>query len=543
MSQLHVTSHVGRDLLQSSSLFKNEASVVWEYVSNSLDYVDEGVVPNVEVQIKQRNKSITIRDNGRGLSAVDLERFFTMHGENIDRKAGKATRGMFGTGKAAAFGIARGLEVKTVHGGIYNHVKLEKKAIEASDGTAVPVQSITKNKKVDSPNGTEILIFDVVLTKIMQQSIVEYIERQLQTYRHKQPTVLVGDHLCEYRQPAVSETRVFEVPENQRRLIGDAKLTVYVAQTPLKVDQRGVAITAGEGNLIAIETGGIESKDMGEFIFGELDVPILNNASGDIQAYDLSRNLELNPLHPGASTTIGFIATKVEDVRKDLIERKREANKTEEKKKLNEEAAKIAQIINADLTEIEEKITKFHYRNQKLKNSLKAQIGGDGDTPTGTSGTEERGDIRAYSNEKEPVEKQPKNRADPEIDKPADQDKAGTGSVDPSHTGTSSTTGGGGFTVEFGNMGVESDRSEYSSDRGIIYINLDNPAIKNASKSGVDDPLFKRLAYEIAFGEYSFAAATRMMEKDPDMLGDDIIFEVRSTLNRVTRRAANLYIG
>ena len=32
-----VTTHVGRDLLQSAALFKHEHSVVWEYVSNGLD--------------------------------------------------------------------------------------------------------------------------------------------------------------------------------------------------------------------------------------------------------------------------------------------------------------------------------------------------------------------------------------------------------------------------------------------------------------------------------------------------------------------------
>ena len=41
--QLKVTSHVGRDLLASAASFKNEAVVVWEYVVNSLQYVDPGV--------------------------------------------------------------------------------------------------------------------------------------------------------------------------------------------------------------------------------------------------------------------------------------------------------------------------------------------------------------------------------------------------------------------------------------------------------------------------------------------------------------------
>jgi DNA mismatch repair ATPase MutL len=71
-TQLKVTSHVGRDLLASAASFKNEAAVVWEYVVNSLQYVDAGVPPRVQVTIAPGRKGITISDNGRGMSANDL---------------------------------------------------------------------------------------------------------------------------------------------------------------------------------------------------------------------------------------------------------------------------------------------------------------------------------------------------------------------------------------------------------------------------------------------------------------------------------------
>ena len=35
---LKVRSHVGRDLLQSSQLFRHEHAVIWEYVANGLEY-------------------------------------------------------------------------------------------------------------------------------------------------------------------------------------------------------------------------------------------------------------------------------------------------------------------------------------------------------------------------------------------------------------------------------------------------------------------------------------------------------------------------
>ena len=105
--QLKVTSHVGRDLLASAASFKSEAAVVWEYVVNSLQYVDPGASPRVQVNIgTPAVQGISISDNGRGMTATDLQHFFRMHGENQSELAGPAGRGKFGTGKSAAFGIA-----------------------------------------------------------------------------------------------------------------------------------------------------------------------------------------------------------------------------------------------------------------------------------------------------------------------------------------------------------------------------------------------------------------------------------------------------
>ena len=45
VATLKVTSHVGRDLLQSAQLFRHEHAVAWEYVSNGLQYKDPTVWP------------------------------------------------------------------------------------------------------------------------------------------------------------------------------------------------------------------------------------------------------------------------------------------------------------------------------------------------------------------------------------------------------------------------------------------------------------------------------------------------------------------
>ena len=45
-AKLFVRSHVARDLLQNAALFKTDKLAVWEYVSNSLQYVDPGTNPS-----------------------------------------------------------------------------------------------------------------------------------------------------------------------------------------------------------------------------------------------------------------------------------------------------------------------------------------------------------------------------------------------------------------------------------------------------------------------------------------------------------------
>jgi DNA topoisomerase VI subunit B len=209
-TQLKVTSDVRRTLLASAAMFKNEATAVWEYVANSLQYVDPGVSPRVQVTIVPGRRGITISDNGRGMSAQDLQHFFRMHGENLDRIAGRTGRGKFGTDKSAAFGIANSLRVDTVHNGKRNVVMLTRKMIDESQGEEIVPDWEVKDQLVDAPNGTVVSILDINLDRIKQASIVDYIERHLQAFRTSAPAVAIDDHVCSYREPETEETLTFE---------------------------------------------------------------------------------------------------------------------------------------------------------------------------------------------------------------------------------------------------------------------------------------------------------------------------------------------
>src|SRR5215510_12838330 len=208
-AMLKVTSHVGRDLLQSAAAFKTDYSVVWEYVVNSLQYVDEGVLPKIQVLVRPRSKEIEISDNGRGMTATDLQRFFRMHAENIDRQRGRPGRGKFGTGKSAAFGIGQLLRVDTRRHNNRNVVELTRAAIDNPHGDDIPIQWLVRNEATPLANGTTVTIGNIVLQKINAQEIIDYIERHLQAFRVRQPEVAVNEHVCEYREPQVVESFTF----------------------------------------------------------------------------------------------------------------------------------------------------------------------------------------------------------------------------------------------------------------------------------------------------------------------------------------------
>ena len=105
MSQnnLFFKSNTARSILRAAKLFKHTHLVVWEYVTNEIDYRDKNVKPKVNVNFEK--DKITISGNGSGMDISGLNNFFTMHGENQERKKGIKIRGLNGTGKSAAFAI------------------------------------------------------------------------------------------------------------------------------------------------------------------------------------------------------------------------------------------------------------------------------------------------------------------------------------------------------------------------------------------------------------------------------------------------------
>lgn len=546
MNTVDVTSHIGRDLLQSANVFKTADVAIWEYIVNSLQYVSPETTPQISVEIERKQKKITISDNGLGMDLEGLKHFFTMHGENIDRLEGKLGRGKYGTGKSAAFGIGKKLTVSTVCDGLKNIATLSKDDIESSDGGVIPVELLAKEKAVDEVNGTKIIIEDIFLQKIDSTKIIKKIEKHLQSFRKSNPQILVGDHICHYKEPNF-ENEFRYLPEgNINEYLGGSELVVKVSATPLPSDERGVLISCGAENLVALEDAGVCSKEMGEYIFGEIDVPKLESSEYEMDAFDASRDLKLRPEHPVVIALNMFIGTKLEEVRKSLVRKKKEASRNTANKRLQDQADKIANLLNTDFKDVNEKILEI-LSSTKQAGPMKSNLSGlhtnDEESADGwVSGIDERG-ILNHSGPND-ADANPKDRPAVELPSEGAPNEDGDASVDKAKTNSTrkKRRSRGGFEVEYKSMGINEDRVTYTADKGVFTVNLEHPVLKSALKHlAIEDIGFIRLSHEIVFTEYALALANMASVEDPDIPADDVIYDARETINRISAKSALLY--
>jgi hypothetical protein len=553
VSNLNVTTHVGRDILQSAQLFRTPEAAVWEYVVNSLQYVDPGTVARVVITVDLPGKMITIEDNGAGMDLDGLKHFFTMHGENRQRRKGVPGRGKFGTGKSAAFGIGDTLSVSTTRGGKRQTVKLDRHAIEASDGSEIPVTFTEQDANASGePNGTTIKITGISV-RLAKEPIVALIERHLAAFQGS-PVVIVNGRVCEIVRPTATLTEVFKPSAEQAALLGDIALTVSAANVPLEDIHRGVQITIGTDNLIAVETAGVDSKEYGKYLFGHVDCPELDNPKYEPQAaYTTDRSMKLNAAHPVALALISFVGASLEQVRQKLVELGRKAKADADAKRLKATTSKIEEVLNADLKDFRERIEGLGNTTRR-RTPLDGVAGGDEEDPVervvDPVGKEKgREDGVAGESIDEPVISDPPDPNQEHVPGPneggdyasagAVVDPDGDRNVGPAGTGRSRLRGG--LSVDFDHYGADYDRYRWDPDARRITINLDHPVVKAAKDLPDDEATFRRLCYEIAFTGYAVALADLQFERDPARDSSDATFEIRAALRRVWANAGALF--
>lgn len=541
MSDLIVQSDTGRDLLQSAEHFKTDRSVVWEYIANSLQYTNPGNPPEVMVTINEKKKTITIADNGRGMDRDDLQHFFTMHGKNRERTEGRIGRGMFGTGKSAAFGIASTLKVSSVKDGKKTSVRLTREQVEGvRQGEYIKPDVLEDEKLTGESNGTVVEVSRVHLRRMDRAAIVRNIERHLAHYP-RDVEVFVDHHECKFKEPEIAEEYEFPPPSDVAKIIGNTQLRVKVARGPLEEELRGVQIYSHR-NWHATTLAGSENKKMSEFILGEIDVPTLEEYEGPIKPFDNTRSGQLNPENEIVNAIYRFLGPSIDQVRRQLVARERERAKSEEAQRLAQQADKIAEILSEDFASFQ----------AKLRRAQSATTGRDLGTRYAPTTDETEGPwVEGGPHLAEPLDLRSPQEADDENgSEPPSQAPDLPTSVRPNEEGktTGKPQGGagknkrpaGGLHVEHQNLGEEVPRGKYVSDRRTIIINLDHPEVAVAYKlGGPGDSAFVRLAWEVAITEYAIALAQELVEQ---YVGpDEALYDIRDTIDRVSRRLTSLY--
>ena len=286
-------------------------------------------------------------------------------------------------------------------------------------------------------------------------------------------------------------------------------------------------------------------------MFGEIDVPNLESSEYEMDAISSSRDMELRPEHPVVMALNMFVGTSLEEVRKVLLKQKKESLKTEESKRLKEQADKIADLLNSDFKEVNDKILEIRSSTSNFgKLTQKPAILDEDDENGWVSGLEERGDLNedAFPEFESDGERSPPNPA-PNPPGPATPiigklGSDGSAALDPvgMTEAKKPKQPKGGFRVEYKHMGSNQDRATYTSDKGVFTVNLDHPLVKSASDNlGINDLGFQRLSHEIIFAEYALALANMAAVDDPDIPADDVIYDARETLNRISIKSAALY--
>jgi len=538
---LSVTSHVARDLLQSAATFEHPHKVVWEYVSNGLDYFDPGTKPHVKVELQTSPKRIVVRDNGRGMLMDDLDRFFTMHGENLDRKKGRPGRGQFGTGKSAAFAIAEVLRLRTVRNNRRSIVELHRSDLEkAEGGEPVPVRIIENEIRTIEPNGTVVEIAKIRQPiKLDKNEIIKQLERHIAHWRDA--TVEVNGQKVEYIAPPYNYSREYIAGVSEHPSIRGAKLNVKVAKSPLSALDRGIEVLSN-GVLHEVTLAGAESKEMAQYIFGDIDISALSTPYEGIDAYDMTRSGRLNVQNSVVQATFSFIYRCVEEVRESLVTAAKKRRIEAEARKLQKQADEIARIINDDYAAF----------RSRFKPTTATKTGGDdatllqaisqGEEETFRAGGDEPAKIIGHEGGKNGGDIDGGDGGDgrKQVVEPATDKTDATGHSASSNRNVRKKAGG--FDVKFEHMGTEENRAKYDRTSRTIYINIDHPQLVAARGKGeVEEPNFRRLSFEVAFTEYAIGLETENVAENWYIDFGEPLTAMRSTIDRVSRAAAALF--
>lgn len=142
--------------------------VIAELVSNSYDADAHEVILSLN-DSDSANKTISIKDNGHGMTFDEINNCFLLigrnrrEGDNKNQKTRSGERfviGKKGIGKLAFFGIAKTIEITTVANGILNSFVMDWDELKKSNKVYKP-KIIKKNESTTQNNGTTLTLSNI----------------------------------------------------------------------------------------------------------------------------------------------------------------------------------------------------------------------------------------------------------------------------------------------------------------------------------------------------------------------------------------------
>jgi hypothetical protein len=405
----------------------------------------------------------------------------------------------------------------------------------------IPVQILEKNKQTSQANGTMIEIEGIHLKSIKQADVIQFIERHIAKW--KNATVFVNKRECEPSEPPIVDKKIFRPDAKRREILGDVELIIKIAGAPLEEDDCGVSIYS-KGVWYETTLAGNKGREMAQYIFGEIDVSKLDEDKSPIRAIDMSRSMQLNPSNELVLNIYGFIGETIDQVRRELLKEEKKRRESEDAKKLEKQAEEIAQVINDDFRDFRLKLAKARAKGSQGFDSGSSKIEKGTDPDDLIFGFDEPAEITGNSgdigtDEGERVGGEEPRTLNPTVS-PASPEADKLGKPAGGKGRRRSTSGG--FRVEFKPMGEDSSRALYVGPERTIYINIEHPQLVAARGSkSVEDPVFLRLAFEVAFSEYCIALAHELDQRGEFIDTSDPIVTIRENVNRIARKAAQLY--
>jgi Histidine kinase-, DNA gyrase B-, and HSP90-like ATPase len=314
-----------------------------ELISNSYD-ADAG---EVSIEFLEQNgtpKSITIQDNGTGMSLKDIQEKFLVIGRNRRKdegdapslKYGRFPTGKKGLGKLALFGLAKEISVDTIKDGLRNRFLLNWDDLLASSETYNPTMDIVDRKVAQSPR-TIIQLSDLKRKSPFDlEAIADSFSRifivdsklQIKLKDGKGKEVVVSD---ERRYSNIEQQFTWsesDLIKEDHAYFGKIKLSLITAKTPIPPSSglRGIALFS-RGKLVNAPEyfSDSTSSHFYQYLTGWIKADFIDLLDEDV----ISTNRQaLNWEHPEMTEFREYLSTMIAEAGQDW--RKKRASKKDD---------------------------------------------------------------------------------------------------------------------------------------------------------------------------------------------------------------------